>query len=191
LHVVVLPTTVHQWTVFGHEAATIASKSEVVAWDRMSAPELRVALVTAFPPTPIARETIYTADAGWNDYTPRDDLSLLEGKSWVDLTPEILERHATLLTHAGGALYRAILPAFLLQLVEQAECHSVLRYTVVGQLTHMEYSDFARAVFLERISPMTVEQRDVVRSALAIVAEQEQEQLPELAFFAAAALRSW
>ncbi|HWU89827.1 MAG TPA: hypothetical protein VN253_21345 [Kofleriaceae bacterium] len=71
--------------------------------------ELRAALIAAFPPLPITRATIHTADARWADYEERDALPLIEGKSWVELAPEILERHAALLVYAGGALYRAIL----------------------------------------------------------------------------------
>jgi hypothetical protein len=80
--------------------------------------ELRDALIAAFPPPlPITREMTRTADARWAGYEERDDLPLIEGKSWVELAPEVLERHAALLIHAGSALYRAILPAYLLVLV--------------------------------------------------------------------------
>lgn len=146
--------------------------------------DLRAALVAAFPPAPIARATIYTADARWDGYEERDDLPLIEGKSWVELTPEVLERHAGLLVHTGGALYRAILPAYLLLLVEH-EYSTILPFHVVSQLTPMD-SNFDRELFKERVGPMTTEQRDVVRRAIAIVAEQEL-----LREVASDAIRSW
>ena len=146
--------------------------------------EIRAALVAAFPPAPITRATIYTADSRWDAYEGRDDLPLIESKSWVDLTPEILERHAGLLVHTGGALYRAILPAYLLLLVEH-EYSTILPFHVVSQLTHMD-SNFDRAIFKARVDPMTTEQREVVRRAIAIIAEQEL-----LRDVASDAIRSW
>jgi len=146
--------------------------------------ELRTALIAAFPPLPITRVTIHTADARWARYEERDALPLIEGKSWVDLTPEILERHAALLVYAGGALYRAILPAYLLRLVEH-EYSTSLPFHVVSQLTPKD-SNVDREIFEERVGPMTAKQRDVVRRAIAIVAEQAL--LHEVA---SVAIRSW
>jgi hypothetical protein len=150
----------------------------------MMNPELHAALLAAFPPSPIARATIHTTDARWAGYEERDALPLIEGKSWVDLTPELLERHAALLVHTGGALYRAILPAYLLQLVEH-EYSTSLPFHVMSQLTRKD-SNVDREIFEERVGPMTAKQRDVVRRAIAIVAEQAL--LHEVA---AVAIRSW
>lgn len=150
----------------------------------MSDSDLRAALIAAFPPTPITRETIHTADARWAGYDERDDLALLEGKSWLELAPEILEHHAGLLVRAGGALYRAILPAYLLELVEH-ESYTSLPFAVVSQLTRKD-SNVDREIFDERVGPMAAEQRDVVRRAIAILARQA-----TLRDVISAALRSW
>src|SRR5262245_56984014 len=136
----------------------------------MTDPDLRAALIAAFPPAPITRETIHTADARWAGYDERADLVLLEGKSWSELAPEILEHHAGLLIRAGGALYRAILPAYLLVLVEH-EYHTSLPFAVVSQLARRD-SNVDREIFDERVGPMTAEQRAVVRRAIAILARQ-------------------
>ena len=151
---------------------------------RKQNPELRAALIAAFPPLPITRATIHTADARWASYEERDALPLLEGKSWGELAPEILESHAALLVHAGGALYRAILPAYLLVLVEH-EYSTILPFHVVSQLTRKD-SNVDREIFDERVGPMTAEQRDVVRRAIAILAEQAL-----LREVASVAIRSW
>jgi len=150
----------------------------------MTPTDLRAALIAVFPPAPITRETIHTADAGWARYEERDALALLEGKSWLELAPEILERHDALLVHTGGALYRAILPAYL-QLLAEHEYSTILPFHVVSQLTRKD-SNVDREVFDERVGPMTAEQRDVVRRAIAILAKQ-----PLLREVASVALRSW
>jgi hypothetical protein len=151
---------------------------------RKQNPELRAALIAAFPPLPITRATIHTADARWADYEERDALPLIEGKSWVELAPEILERHAALLVYAGGALYRAIVPAYLLVIVEH-EYSTSLPFHVVSELTCTD-SNVDREIFNERVGPMTAEQRDVVRRAIAIFAEQAL-----LREVASVAIRSW
>lgn len=77
----------------------------------MSVDELRAALVAVFPPTPITHAMVHASDARWTDYEEREQLSQLEGACWNELGPEILERHAALLVHAGTELFRAILAA--------------------------------------------------------------------------------
>lgn len=146
--------------------------------------ELRAALIAAFPPLPITRETIHTADARWAGYEERDALPLIEGKSWIDLAPELLEHHAALLVHTGGALYRAILPAYLLLITAQ-EYYSILPFHIVSQLTRKD-SNVDREIFDERVGPMTAEQRAVVRDAIAMLAEQ-----PLLREVGSTAIRSW
>lgn len=151
---------------------------------RMTSLELRAALIAAFPPLPITHATIHTADARWASYEERDALPLIEGKSWVELEREILERHAALLVYAGGALYRAILPAYLLVIVEH-EYYTSLPFHVGRQLTYTD-SNVDREIFNERVGPMTAEQRDVVRHAIAMFAEQVL-----LREVGSIALRSW
>jgi hypothetical protein len=148
-------------------------------------PEIRAALTAAFRAAPITRETIHTADARWAGYEERDHLAQLEGKSWLELAPDVLELHANLLVHAGGALYRAILPAYLALLAEN-EYATVLPFSVVSQLTPKDDSMVDRGIFDERVGPMTAEQRSAVRRALTVLAEQR-----FLRDVATNAIRSW
>ncbi|MCW5807253.1 MAG: hypothetical protein KIT31_33165 [Deltaproteobacteria bacterium] len=146
--------------------------------------DLRTALVAAFPPAPITRDMIHAADASWARYEDRDVLPLLEGKSWLELAPNILERHEALLIHTGAALYQAILPAYLLRLIER-EHATIGAFHVVSQLTRGDNS-VARELFDTRVGTMTPAQRDVVRRAITILAQQ-----PLLREVASDALRSW
>jgi hypothetical protein len=150
----------------------------------MTNPELRAALIAAFPPTPITQATIHTPDARWAGYDERDELSRIETTSWLAVAPEVLEHHAALLVHAGAALYRAILPAYLLLLVEN-EYSTALPFHVATQLSRKD-SSVDRDIFDERVAPMTAEQRDIVRSAIAIIARQ-----PLLHDVMSLAIRSW
>jgi len=150
----------------------------------MTTTNLRAALIAAFPPAPITLETIHAPDASWARYEERDALELLAGKSWLELAPELLERHEALLVHTGSALYRAILPAYLLLLAER-ELATIVAFHVVGQLTRKDNS-VDRELFAARVDPMTTAQRDVVRSAIEILDKQ-----PLLHETASVALRSW
>ncbi|MEO8840998.1 MAG: hypothetical protein ABI704_05465 [Kofleriaceae bacterium] len=141
-------------------------------------------MIAAFPPAPITFATIQPADARWARYEERDDLALVEATSWLEIAPNVLEQHAALLVYAGGELFRAILPAYLLLLVEH-EYATSLAFAVANQLARKD-SPFAQEIFEERVGPMTSEQRDVVRGAIAILAEQR---LLRDAF--SDALRSW
>lgn len=145
---------------------------------------LRAKLIAAFPPTHITRAVIETPDASWAGYDGRDDLALLEGKAWTELEPQILEQHAALLIHAGGALYRAILPAYLLLLAED-EYHTALPFHVASQVTRSN-SPFDQKIFDERVGPMTAEQRAAVRGAIVLLARRTPMQEAM-----SVALRSW
>jgi hypothetical protein len=136
----------------------------------MTSTELHAGLIAAFPPTPITRAEIETPDARWAGYEERDDLPLLEGKAWTELEPQVLERHGALLTHAGGTLYRAILPAYLWLLAER-EYHTALPFHVAAQVTRSD-SAIDQEIFDERVGPMTAEQRAIVRRAIALLARR-------------------
>lgn len=146
--------------------------------------KLRSALIAAFPAVPITRATIETPDASWTYYEVPDDLVLLEGKAWTELDAQVLEQHATLLSHAGGALYRAILPAYLLLLAER-EYRTALPFHVASQVTRSN-SPLDQTIFDERVGPMTAEQRAVVRRAIAFLARRTPMQE-----VMTVALRSW
>lgn len=137
----------------------------------MDSAELRSALVAAFPATALDRAAIGVATSQWDGYEERDALSLLEDKTWVELAPADIERHAALLVYASPALYRAVLPAYLLRIAEQAYATS-LPFGVLGQLVR-KGGAFEQAIFDERVGPMTAKQRRVVLAGISMVAEQE------------------
>lgn len=136
----------------------------------MTNPEIRAAMLAAFPPAPITLAMIQPADARWDRYEERDHLPLLQATSWLEIAPDALEKHAALLVYAGGELFRAVLPAYLLLLVE-SEYTTSLPFAVANQLARKE-SPFAQEIFEERVGPMTAQQRDVVRGVIATLAEQ-------------------
>ena len=142
----------------------------------------RDALIAAFPPAPIARATI---DAGrWEPYSRRDELPLFEDRSWLELEPSLLERHQALLTYAGDELYRALLPAYLLFLIEIDDPGAV-PFHVAGQLSrHDDRVD--QQIFDERTRPMTSAQRTVVRRVIEHLATRASMHEPMTV-----ALRSW
>jgi hypothetical protein len=141
-------------------------------------PELRAALLAAFPPTPISHETVHAADARWAGYDERDQLSLLEGESWNELTPDVLERHAGLLVHTGNAPY--------LLLLAEGDYATILPFHVVSQLTCNQGSKLEGEIFEERVGSLSAEQRAVVRRALTAIAKQTL-----LHDVASTAIRSW
>ena len=151
----------------------------------MNGDHLRAALVAAFRPTPITHALMHASDARWRDYEARDHLSVLEGASWDQLTPDILERHAGLLVHAGGELARAILPAYL-QLLAEGDYATMLPFLVISQVTRDVDSAFNREIFETRFGPLSTDQRAVVRRSLTAIAMQ-----PVLYDVATTALRSW
>ena len=146
--------------------------------------DVGVGLAMAFPPIPISRDMI-DAGAHWDGYQAREQLSLLEGKSWTELTPYILEHHAALLIHCGSPLFRTILPAYLKLLVE-GDYATMLPFHVISQLTSNPASEFDRKIFDERVGPLSAEQRAVVHRALTMIAKQG-----VLRDVACAALPSW
>ncbi|MBX3160815.1 MAG: hypothetical protein KF773_32920 [Deltaproteobacteria bacterium] len=150
----------------------------------MDSTELRAALVSAFPPAPITHTTIHTPDARWGGYGERDDLMVLEGKAWSELGSDVLRRHRALLTYAGGPLYRAILPAYLL-LIAEHENDTPLALHLAGELTRTENAT-DQEIFDERVRPMTDEQRAVVRRAIVFLARRS-----AIREVMAAAFRSW
>ena len=146
--------------------------------------DLRSDLIAAFPATRITPETIHAPDARWERYEERDALELIAGKTWLELSPEVLERHDALLIHTGSVLYRAILPAYLLFLAER-ELATIVAFHVLSQLTRQDNS-VDRKLFPARVDPTTTGQRAVVRSAIELLAKQRL-----LHECASDALRSW
>lgn len=151
----------------------------------MTAEHSRAALTAAFPATPITHAMIHASDARWRDYDEREQLSQLEGVSWTELSPEVLERHAGLLVHAGDELYRVVLPAYLALLAE-SEHATMLPFLVIGQVTRDERSTFNSDMFETRVGPLSTKQRAAVRRALTEIAIQ-----PALREAATTALSSW
>ncbi len=152
----------------------------------MNGDDLLAALVAAFPPTTITHAMVHASDARWIDYEEREHLSQLEGACWNELTTETLERHASLLVHAGNELYRAILAAYLQLLAGEHHYATMLPFVVLGEVTKNGSSAYQSELFETRVGPLSTEQRAVVRRALTAIAMQ-----PVLHDAATAALRAW
>ena len=142
-------------------------------------------LTAAFPPVPIDRETIDEPTSLWEVYDAYAEVAALEGKTWRELSPELLVRHPSLLVYAGDGLFRMLLPAYLSYLLHERTSFNALPFQVAGQLTRQDDPE-SHPKFDRRTSPFTVTQRSVVRDALALLATVRPMEEPM-----AAALGTW
>lgn len=133
--------------------------------------DLRAALIAAFPAVAITREAIDDPLAHWDVYEETGDLGMLEGKTWLQLEPALIEHHAVLPVYAGDALFRAVLPAYLLHVLEH-DADSEVPYHVAGSLTRKDDSTRWK-VFDRRVAPLTVAQRAAVHRVLKLRAARE------------------
>lgn len=98
------------------------------------------ALIAAFPAVPIDRATLDEATGRWDYYDAAAELRSLDGKTWSQLEPDFLVRHATLVNYAGDALFRAVLPAYLHYLLVHRPSNEV-PFHIGGQLTRKDDVD--------------------------------------------------
>lgn len=131
--------------------------------------KLEDALMSAFPPVTIDRAMIDEPTAIWDVYEDYADLALFEGKTWRDLTPELLYRHSALLAFAGDALWRAALPGYLRYLLHERTLFNALPWQLAGQLTRKDDPEY-HPKFDRRIAPLSPTQRATVRDVLKLLA---------------------
>lgn len=128
---------------------------------------LRAALIAAFPAEPLARDLL---DEPTN-YEERAELAPLAGRTWRDIEPGFLVRHASLLVYASAAQYRALLPAYLLYLLDH-DAFNEVPFQVARQLTRKD-DPVDQQIFDRRIAGLGTDQRGVVRRVIAHLATKE------------------
>jgi len=133
--------------------------------------DLRAALIAAFPAEPITRDTIDEPLANWDVYEEAGELSMLEGKTWLELDAAVVEHHDVLMPYAGNALFRATLPAYLLYLVEHPAYNEV-PFHVGGQLSRADDPTDLKTID-RRVAPLTAGQRAAVRRVIGYLTTRE------------------
>ena len=101
----------------------------------------------------------------WDVYEDYADLVAFEGKTWRDLTPELLYRHSALLVWAGDAFWRAILPGYLWYLLHERTMFNDLPFQLASQLTR-KVDPESHPKFDRRIAGRSREQRSAIRGVL-------------------------
>lgn len=130
---------------------------------------LEEGLVSAFPPVTIHRTMIDEPTAIWDVYEDYADLVAFEGKTWRDLSPELLYRHTGLLVWAGDALWRATLPGYLWYLLHERQLFNDLPFQLASQLTRKDDPD-SHPKFDRRTAPFSPAQRATIRDVLSLLA---------------------
>jgi hypothetical protein len=131
--------------------------------------KLEQALASAFPPITIDRAMIDEPTAIWDVYEDYADLVAFEGKTWRELTPELLYKHSALLLWAGDAFWRAILPGYLWYLLHERTLFNDLPFQVASQLTRKDDPEY-HPKFGRRIAGLSGEQRAAIRDVLTLLA---------------------
>lgn len=130
--------------------------------------KLEDALTSAFPQVTINRAMIDEPTAIWDVYEDYADLAAFEGKTWRELTPELLYKHSALLLWAGDTCWRAVLPGYLWYLLHERTLFNDLPWQVAGELTRRD-DPAARLKFDRRIAALSAEQRAVIRDVVAFL----------------------
>jgi hypothetical protein len=131
--------------------------------------KLEAALASVFPPVMIDRAMIDESTAIWDVYEDYADLAAFEGKTWRDLSTEMMYRHSALPLWAGDALWRAILPGYLWYLLHERQRFNDLPFQLAGELTRSD-DPAARVKFDRRIAVFSAEQRAVIGDVVALLA---------------------
>jgi hypothetical protein len=131
--------------------------------------KLEDALTSAFPLVTIDRAMIDEPTANWDVYEDYADLAAFDGKTWRELSPELLYRHPALPLWAGDALWRAILPGYLWYLLHERQRFNDLPFQLAGELTRGD-DPAAHVKFDRRVAGLSAEQRTVIRDVVALLA---------------------
>ena len=124
--------------------------------------ELRAALLEVFPPEPIAAEVLANPGEGWQAHESSQAFEAgVVGQAWDGLSAEFLAAHPDALIFLGDAAFIAVVPAYLLYLVEN-EAYNEVPFAVGVVLTRKP-DPLQQATFDSRISRLTDRQRGVVK----------------------------
>jgi hypothetical protein len=131
--------------------------------------KLEDALASAFPPITIDRAMIDEPTARWDLYEDYADLAAFEGKTWRELSADLIARHATLPIYAGDALWRATLPGYLRYLLHEHKRLDEVPFQLARQLTRREDPEH-HPRFDRRAEAFSPAQRTAIRDVLALLA---------------------
>ena len=125
-------------------------------------------LVSEFPLITISRAMIDEPTAIWDVYENYADLVAFEGKTWRDLSTELLCRHSALPLWAGDDFWRSTLPGYLWYLLHERKHFNDLPFQLAGALTRSS-DPAAQSKFDRRVAPLSTTQRAAVRDVLALL----------------------
>jgi len=108
------------------------------------------------------------ASGRWWNYKAADALrSHVEGRVWTDLDAPFVEAHASALISAGTATYVALLPAYLVYLLEH-DAYNEVPFFVAGELTRTD-DPVDERIFAARLAALGAEQRSIVRKVIELL----------------------
>lgn len=132
---------------------------------------LRRALKDSFPSTPITRAALEDRNSSWANYKSGDIVKQVESQSWDELEPASIEQHPTALTFAGDDGFAALLPAYLLYLLDHRAFNEVPFAVAVVLKRHSD--PIGERLFSERIERLSAAQRVVVKRVIEFLRTRE------------------
>jgi len=127
---------------------------------------LVTAVWAAFPARLLDEALFAEPNPGWRAYLDGAAFeAAVVGRSWPELDRRLLERHHDVLGHAGPALFVAVLPAYLVALIETSEPYQALPLYLLGALTRRD-EPRRRREFDQRVAGLADGQRALVARVL-------------------------
>lgn len=128
----------------------------------MDKDELRAALIETFPARPLVRELLQEPSSRWQNYDRGDAAVVqLEGRVWTALDRSFIEAFPELLIFAGNECFGAVLPAYLVYLLE-LDGYGEPLYAIANQLTRKDDDPVDQRIFDARVAAMSERQRAIV-----------------------------
>jgi hypothetical protein len=125
--------------------------------------DLQQQIADAFPPTKLVASTFAGPHDVWTSYPERNEFeAATDGRTWGDLDGAFVEAHFMALGWMTPSLFAALLPAYLLALVE-GQSQNELPDFVLSQLTRREGHE---AAYDARVAQLTEQQRAAVAAVL-------------------------
>jgi len=136
----------------------------------MNKSELRAELINAFPPQVITKEIMKDRQGAWEEYDNTSHFeSVVINGTWQTLDKDFLELHDNSLVYLGDTAFRALLPAYLLYLIDNDD-YSGVQYSVAIVLTKKD-NPLQLKTFKQRINELSEAQRTVVKDILGYLAQ--------------------
>ncbi len=161
---ITMPEHASSCRLHGPEPAVLASRVMAKTID-----ELDAVLTSAFPAVSIDRATIDEPSALWHVYDDSADLTSFDGRTWTELSSELVFRHSTLPIYAGDSLFHSTVPAYLRYLMHERTRFNDLPLQLGAQLTRRDDPE-THPKFDRRVALFNPAQRIAVRDVLAHLA---------------------